>query len=187
MIITLEYLHNACYFPDKIDDMKINPTNLKTGDILHCSGKRLVPTLIKKFTKSQFSHSALFIEIWGQPYVIDAQKDGVNVRPWNEWVDKYGYDIVVHRSVQEIDTKALAQRALTKVGHTAYDFEGLIIKQPIELLTNTWHKKADETERMYCSEYVAWVYAISRSYRMSPKDLYEWCNMNNFEEVGRNF
>lgn len=161
----------------------INPNNLRTGDILHCSAERIIPKLIKKFTKSKFNHSALFIEIWGQPYVIDAQKDGVNLRPWHDWMIKYGYDIVAHRSSEEIDTKELAKRALTKVGHTAYDFEGLIIKQPIELITNTWHVKKDETQRMYCSEFVAWVYAISRSYRMSPKDLYDWCNINGFKQV----
>lgn len=165
--------------------MEINPSNLKTGDILHCSADRLIPKLIKKFTKSKFNHSALFIEIWGQPYVIDAQADGVNVRPWNDWVDKYGYKVLVHRSPNDIDHKELAMRALTKVGHTGYDFEGLILKQPIELLTNTWRQKTDETQRMYCSEYVAWVYAISRSYRMSPQDLLEWCTMNNFIEVAK--
>jgi len=159
------------------------PNFLKTGDILHCSSDRIIPTLIKKFTKSKYNHSALFIEIWGQPYVIDAQADGVNLRPWDEWEFKYGYDVEVHRSPIEIDGKELAKRALTKVGHTGYDFEGLIIKQPIELITNKWRKKNDETQRMYCSEFVAWVYAISRSYRMSPQDLYEWCQSNNFEVV----
>lgn len=64
----------------------MNPTFLKTGDILHCSGKKLLSRLIKKATKSKFSHSAVFIEIWGQPYILDAQIDGVNVRPLNDWL-----------------------------------------------------------------------------------------------------
>ena len=129
----------------------------------------------------------MFIEIWGQPYVIDAQADGVNVRPWNEWMKKYGYDIVAHRSSSEFDSKELAKRALTKVGHTGYDFEGLIVKQPIELLTGGWKKKSDEEQRMYCSEFVAWVYAVNKSYRMSPQDVFEWCNMNGFYEVAKSF
>lgn len=158
----------------------MNPTNLKTGDILHCSGKRLLSRLIKKFTKSKFSHSALFIEIWGQPYIIDAQKDGVNVRPWNDWCDTYNYNIEAQRSPNVIDYVEFSKRAMTKVGHTAYDIEGLVLKQPIELLTGQWNRKKNEDDKMYCSEYVAWVYAVEKSYRMSPEDLYQWCLSNSF-------
>jgi len=38
---------------------------LKTGDILNCTGKKLLSKIIKMFTKSRFSHTAIFIEIWG--------------------------------------------------------------------------------------------------------------------------
>lgn len=161
----------------------MNPTILKTGDILHCSGKRLLSRLIKKFTRSKFSHSALFIEIWGQPYIIDAQADGVNVRPFKEWNDKYDYDIVAHRSSGELDREAISKRAMTKVGHTGYDIEGLLVRQPHKIITGKWKEKGDTTERMYCSEYVAWVYGVEKSYRMSPEDLYLWCKLNNFHEI----
>ena len=130
----------------------MNPTALKTGDILHCSSKRLISKLIKKATKSNFSHTALFIEIWGQPYVIDAQKDGINVRPWDAWMEKYNYDLVIHRSTDLVNEKTFAQRALTKVGHTGYDFEGLLLRQPIELITGKWLEKGDKNVKMYCSE-----------------------------------
>jgi hypothetical protein len=160
----------------------MNPTNLKTGDILHCTGKKLLSKIIRKVTKSKFSHTALFIEIWGQPYIIDAQKDGVNVRPFDAWKDMYGYDFEVSRP-ESIDEKELSMRALTRVGHTGYDIEGLIFKQPIELLTGKWKIKKNEQERMYCSEFVAWVYGVEKSYRMSPQDVYEWCKMNHFNEV----
>jgi uncharacterized protein YycO len=161
----------------------MNATALKTGDILHCSGKKLLSRLIKRATKSKFSHSAVFIEIWGQPYVIDAQKDGVNVRPWNEWLEKYNYNIVVNRSSDIVNEKTFAQRALTKVGHTAYDFEGLLLRQPVELVTGEWVEKGDTTRAMYCSEYVAWVYGVEKAYRFSPQDLYDWCKANFFYEI----
>jgi hypothetical protein len=165
----------------------MNPTNLKTGDILHCSGKRLLSKLIKWFTRSEFSHSALFIEIWGQPYIIDAQKDGVNVRPFSDWKVKYAYTFIVHRAPEgDIDEQALAKRALTKVGSTAYDIESLIARQPFELVTGKWKEKGDTTERMYCSEFVAWVYGVEKAYRMSPEDLYHWCRLNNFKEINYN-
>lgn len=156
---------------------------LQTGDILHCSGKRLLAKLIKKFTDSRFSHTALFIEIWNQPYVIDAQVDGVNVRPFHEWKSKYGYDIVAHRSNSEFDRVALSKKAMSKVGHTAYDIQSLIFRQPHKILTGAWREKGNTEEKMYCSEFVAWVYGIERAYRMSPEDLYLWCKLNNFKEV----
>jgi uncharacterized protein YycO len=161
----------------------MNPTSLKTGDILHCSGKKLLSRLIKKATKSKFSHSAVFIEIWGQPYILDAQKDGVNVRPLNDWLEKYNYNITVHRSSNLVNEKTFAQRALTKVGHTAYDFESLLIRQPIELLTGKWVEKGDTTKAMYCSEYIAWIYGVEKAYKFSPQDLYEWCKANFFYEI----
>lgn len=161
----------------------MNPTLLKTGDVLHCSGKKLISRLIKKATKSNYSHSAIFIEIWGQPYVIDAQKDGVNVRPWNDWLEMYDYNITVHRLTKLLNPTRFAQRAMTRVGHTAYDFEGLLIRQPIELLTNRWIEKGDTEKKMYCSEYVAWVYGVEKAYKFSPQDLYEWCINNFFKEV----
>lgn len=162
----------------------MNPTKLKTGDILHCTGTRLVSKLIMKFTRSKFSHTAMFIEIWGQAYVIDAQKDGVNVRPFDVWKNKYGYVFEVHRLENEPDYKALAIRSLTKVGNTSYDFESLILKHPFRLITNSfWKVDKNEYNRMTCSEYVAWVYGAERAYRLSPEDLYNWCLINNFTKV----
>lgn len=161
----------------------MNLTNLKTGDVLNCTGKRFLSKAIMAATKSEFSHTALFIEIWGQPYIIDAQKDGVNLRPWNAWMDEYNYEIKVLRAPFTIQEKTLAERALTKVGHTGYDFEGLFLRQPTKLLTGKWKEQGDTSERMYCSEYVAWVYCVEKAYRMSPQDFYEWCILNNFKEV----
>jgi len=156
--------------------------NLKSGDVLHCYSNRLISKLIRKFTKSKFSHTALFLEVWGQPYVIDAQKDGVNLRPFEEWVKKYDYSFEATRNTKlsKKDIEALSKKALSKSGHTAYDFEGLLIKQPIELLTGKWRKKKTEDTKMYCSEFVAWVYGVEEFYKMSPEDFYEWCKNNNF-------
>lgn len=155
----------------------------KTGDIFHCTGRGIIAKGIMKATKSKVSHSALFIEIWGKPYIIDAQKDGVNLRPFDEWVKMYNYKYIVHRYPNEFDRKEFALKAMTKIGNTAYDFEGLLIKQPIELLTGKYRRKGNEENKMYCSEYVAWCYGINESYRMSPEDLLQWCNKNKFIEI----
>lgn len=158
-------------------------TKLKTGDILHCSSNRMISKLIRKFTKSKFSHSALFIDIEGTSYIIDAQKDGVNLRLFSKWKDIYKYDFVVHRSQTLFNEDIIKNRALSKSGTTAYDFEGLLIKQPVELATGKWRKEKCEECQMYCSEFVAWVWKADLSYRMSPQDLFEWCVKHNFTEV----
>lgn len=149
---------------------------LQTGDILHCTGKRLLARLICKFTKSKFSHTALFIKVYGQPYIIDAQKNGVNLKPFYEWLEEYDYTFTATRFDEPYNEKEIAIRALSKTGLTGYDFEGLLIKQPIELITGKWKYKGDyeEQEKMYCSEYVSWVWQVPQSYRISPGDLYEF-------------
>lgn len=161
----------------------------QTGDILHCRSYGLLGTLIRKFTKSEFNHSAIFIEVWGQPYIMDAQKDGTNLRPFEEWKRVYDYDYIVHRKeLSELRKRDLAKRALSKSGHTGYDFISLIIKHPIQLITGKWKYKGDrETEKMFCSEFVSWCHEIGSSYRMSPGDLYKYCIENKYNEITRNF
>lgn len=158
---------------------------MQTGDILHCTGHSWLSGSIRWATKSQFSHSALFVMVWGMPYIIDSQNEGTNLRPFDEWVSKYKYTYIVHRAPWEITERDLAIRALSKVGHTGYDFEGLILKQPWSLITGNYKKKRNEEERMYCSEYVSWVYGISESYRMTPQDLYDWTTEKKFIDVHR--
>lgn len=163
----------------------INIEKLNTGDILHCSGKRLISKIIKKATNSEFSHTALFIRIWDRPYIIDAQKDGVNLRPFNEWIDKYNYDFRVYRSPNLVQETSFAVRAMAKCGNTAYDLEGLLLKQPFELITGKWNNRGEKKEgdKMYCSEYVAWCYGWKESYKMSPKDLFNKCIAEGFTEI----
>ncbi len=165
--------------------MSLNVDDLKTGDVLHCRGKSLLSKIIRWATNSEINHTALFIWVWGEPYIIDAQDNGVNLKPFNEWIEKYNYNFIIQRRPKAIAEKKIAVKALSKVGLTAYDFEGLVIKQPIELLTGSWNKKngTHEQDRMYCSEYVAWVYGLEYSYRTSPKDFLDYCNENNWETI----
>lgn len=162
----------------------VDYSRLKTGDILHCSGTRVISKLIKAATRSEYSHTALFIWIWDSPYVIDAQKDGVNLRPFDEWMKEFNYTIKVHRSSDVVNEKSLATKALSKSGNTGYDFEGLLIRQPLKLVTGKWKADPNKEERMFCSEYVAWVYGIKDSYKMTPQELYEWCTKNGFYTIG---
>jgi hypothetical protein len=156
----------------------------KTGDIFHCRSYGLIGRGIRWATKSQFNHSAIFIEIWGQGYIIDSQRKGTNLIPFEEWEKKWGYEYVVHRNPYLTDYKKLAIRALSKSGNTAYDFGSLLFRQPLKILTGKWRERPDKTEkRMYCSEFVAWCFKIHSYYRTTPQDLYDFCIKNNFIEI----
>lgn len=156
------------------------PLKLKTGDVLHCAGHGLLSTLIMRFTKSSWSHTAIFIEIWGQPYIIEAQNNGVNVKPFEEWVKKYGYYYEVSRSPFEFDAKKFSIYAMSKVGTTGYDFLSLIVRQPWRIVSGSYKVRKDEYEKMYCSEYAMWSHGIEKAYRMSPQDVWDYCEANNW-------
>jgi hypothetical protein len=156
----------------------------KTGDIFHCRSYGVIGRLIRKATKSEYNHSAVFIEIWGQGYIMDSQAKGTNLIPFEEWEKKWGYEYIVHRDPFLEDRKSFALRAMSKSGNTGYDFGSLILRQPIKLITGKWHQKPEKKEeRMYCSEFVAWCHHIESFYRMSPQDLYEHCIKYKFFEV----
>jgi hypothetical protein len=149
--------------------------DLRTGDILHCKSKGLISFLISFFTKSDITHTALFISVWGEPFIIDAQKDGVNLRPFDEWLKKYNYTYIVSRPIG-IEEKSLAFKAMKKLGITGYDYVSLLLKYPIHFIFKKWLKNSEQ--KMYCSEYVAWVLDIENYERLSPVDLYDYCKNN---------
>lgn len=154
--------------------------NLQTGDILHCSSGRLAPRIIRFLTKSKYNHTAMAIEVWGEMCIIDSQKNGVNIKTFEQWEKKYKYTYIVHRNtlLNDLDKRALSKRAMTKSGVTPYDWTGLILKQPWKLLTGKWKRRPKEDKTMYCSEFVAWVYKMKRNYQMNPSDVFNYCESN---------
>lgn len=125
----------------------------------------------------------MFISCWGQPFIIEAQAKGVYIIPFDEWKTNWKYKYFVLRSPEEINEHEMATKAMSKLGHTAYDFKSLLIRMPIKLITGSWREKKDEQEKMFCSEFVAWCHGIEHSDRMSPRDLYTWCAMNSFIKI----
>jgi len=147
---------------------------LKNGDILLCTSDRFIPNLIKKVTKSQFNHAAIYFEVWGKPGVIEAQADGINWKPLKDWRNKYNYTFLNYRDVtlDKEGIKEVAKRAFSRCGVTAYDFESFIIRQPLKIITGKWRNRGEkESDKMICSEFVAWVYNIKHWENMTPKDV----------------
>jgi hypothetical protein len=151
-------------------------TQIKAGDVLHCSSSGWLGRKIQKFTKSEINHTAFAIDIWGELFIIDSQKDGTNPRKFDDWQKKYNYSYIIHRNINpEFDVKYYSKRAMSKSGKTPYDFFALFIHQPVFIWTGIWlgrnRKKAEK--RMYCSEFVAWVLKIRKWWTYNPKDVYE--------------
>jgi hypothetical protein len=156
--------------------MNHSKIELKAGDILICRGHRLISKLIRWATKSKYNHAAIFLEIWGQKYVMDSSAKGTNLVPFEEWEKIWNFEYIVYRNPNLKAWKKFSIRALSKSGSTAYDFASLLIRQPLMLLGRKWKYKGDkENEKMYCSEYTAWCHKIEHSYKMSPQDLLEYC------------
>lgn len=64
--------------------------NIKTGDILFCSGRYLVSEMIKKLSNSLFSHVALLIN-WNEHVLVveSVEDDGIRVVPLSHYLYNY--------------------------------------------------------------------------------------------------
>jgi hypothetical protein len=146
---------------------------LKSGDVLHCTSNGVLGKLIQKFTKSKINHTALVIEVWGELFICDSQIDGTNLRPFEEWVKKYNYTYSISRPLAFPDY--YRERAMSKIGHTPYDLKSLFITQPIYQLTGKWVGRPEERAdtKMYCSEYVSWVFNLPEWWKNSPQKVFE--------------
>lgn len=154
--------------------MDLNKHELQNGDVLHCTSQGFIAKAIRLFTRSRVNHTALVIEIWNELFIIDSQANGTNLRPIKEWNKKYNYSYVIDRP----NRFAVAQRekAVSVIGTTPYDFKSLLWYQPVYILTGRWRgKRHDEAiERLYCSEYIAWVFDMPQWWKASPQAVKEW-------------
>ncbi|KAF5066668.1 Permuted papain-like amidase enzyme, YaeF/YiiX, C92 family [anaerobic digester metagenome] len=150
----------------------LDKNTLQSGDVLHCTSERLLSRIIRKLTKGRVNHSALAIEVWGELFIIDAQKDGTNLRPISEWNKKYKYSYKIFRPT-DFSTE-IRSKAISKIGSTPYDFLSLIVWQPIYILTGKWHGRGKKNagKRMYCSEYIAWLFDFDYWWQLSPQAVY---------------
>ena len=144
-------------------------------DVIFCQGQSWISKAIQWFTKSDFSHTAFVVELEGLFFIADAQKDGVNLRPLEEWRKKYKYKetVLFDPTLNQKTAMMKKYRALKKVGVTPYDFVSLIFKQPLKIIFGKWKKgKKDENERMYCSEYNSYIEGVQNFNELSPAELF---------------
>jgi len=159
-----------------IKDLK--QIELKDGDILHCMSNGWLARLIQFFTKSKFNHSALVISIYGNIFIADSQIKGTYPKTLKEWQDKYNYKYIISRPNKF--TKKEKERAIEVFGKTSYDFASLLYQAWFQI-TGRWKGKTQEKaeDRMYCSEYVSYVFDKPNWWKASPVDLFEYTVEND--------
>ena len=150
---------------------------IKTGDVLLVSSNRWISKAIKWFTKSEWSHAGVFIQIWGEWYIIEAEKRGIQL---TKWEDPSKYDggrttkkklaLLKPKRQYLVEEKKLANFVLPYAGTEPYDYIGLLVQAWFQL-TGKWVGKTKEKaeKRMYCSEFVAFVY-----HHFNQKTFFDW-------------
>lgn len=163
---------------------KIKQHQLQHGDILHCRGSRIISKLIKFFTGSEYSHTALFVKVNGRGYVVDAQSNGLNLKSFETWQGYYDYSFDIHRrrnisdKINDHMNKAIEEN----MGVNSYDFASLLWFQPRYIFGGKWNGKkgAEAKEKFYCSEFVAYSHLFPEWWLYSPKKLFQECSKRNF-------
>lgn len=162
---------------------------IKTGDVFHCTGKGFFSKSIRIMTASSVSHTAIAIWVGDNLCIADAQKDGFQIRKFENWQIDFGYTFKVTRTRES--KLEIRDRILSLVGTSPYDFESLILRQPKKIATTLlnkvrindkepWKYRGEkENKRLYCSEAVALCLGLPESYQMSPGELYDYCKTNH--------
>jgi len=151
----------------------MNPQN---GDILLLKGKSLFSKIVKWWTKSEYSHSAMF----ATPHlVIESDFGGVQFN-LTEKYKNMDYDVYRHKDITRNQQEKVFYWSFSKTDK-GYDHMGLL---GIVLGTTS----LDNKSRYWCSEFNmdAYIHAGVKidcdkdTHRVTPQDI---ANDSNFEKV----
>ncbi len=129
--------------------------------------------MIRRATKSEWSHTSLVVHIWGQPYIVEMQSKGVELISYPEWINKWGYEYIEYLMPETTDGRVLAVRALAIVGkRTKYDYFTFLFRIPWKLATKDYKFKGEkkETKRMICSQLTGYLHSLPEWWKMTPDD-----------------
>ena len=147
----------------------------KTGDIVLFKTKfkwynpiTYVSVAIRAITGYDYNHVGVVVSNWDKLFLNEAIEKGVISIPLEKRLK--GQEILVLRDSSPIDEKKFAVEANSFLGNTGYDFSSLLVFQLIYQITNKWigRKEENATKRMYCSEYVAYLYKMKDWWAVAP-------------------
>ena len=141
---------------------------IETGDNLLVSSKSFVAKTIQKFEGIEYNHSAFFIWLNNILYVIEAEKHGISLTKFDDYVNSDRVLLVLKpRDEISNDMKSdIIDFVLEYAGHTPYDYANLLFFQPIRFITkylfgkDIWigRSKKKSTRKFICSEWTAFIY-----------------------------
>jgi hypothetical protein len=159
--------------------------NLQTADILHCTGHRITSKLIKLFTRSSITHTAIVVIINGKICVLEMQRNGCELKTFENWQKEFNYKFIATRNP---NNKITDSDILAMSGIKGYDFKSFIIKQPIKIIKSiitgkniTLKRDKNEDERFICSELIAYLNKWENPQNYTPIDIYNRCIVNKHE------
>jgi glycosyltransferase involved in cell wall biosynthesis len=160
---------------------------LKTGDILICRGNGKLSSIIKKVTKSEWSHTAQILVINDKVYVIDAQKEGILLRNLEFWKREYEYEFMIYRDKYPISDKAFISNALQYCG-LKYDFVGLATGLFRTIFNfSSMPDKYRKNGKLWCSEYTMRLLFVHEPEEYTPQRVLDFLVQNNYDLVYKNY
>jgi hypothetical protein len=173
--------------------------NHKSWDVLHCRRDSALGEIIDSVTDSdnnitgkRITHTALFINIFNVPFIIDSQADGTRLRSYKKWRERYGYDYLITRKIS-CDTKSeyLMSQVETYINakYGVWDLFRHLIRRWTKKITKSgngiWLGAKRSDKNLTCSEFVMRVFGNLDAYKASPRDAFEWCMSNEFELISK--
>lgn len=157
--------------------------NIKTGDVFLSATDSWIGKVIRKVTKEKWSHAGIFVWLWGELFVIEAEKHGIQLMKWSD--EKYNNGNPKNRKLLylkpkiNINEKDIAMLMLPYVGTRDYDYIALL-EQVVYQYTGKWiGKKEKGNNKFYCSEFVAYIYNqmdntyYSKWWKINPGQIYD--------------
>ncbi len=185
-------------------------SNYKAGDIILYRGDRFLSKAIRFFMeryrrklklpkRKLFNHAAMIIEVWDKLYVAEANKDGIEVNPFEKAYGRKLKKIKVispKKAYTKFEKKQISKIASTYAFNpTRYDFFNFLFQIKMvmstsvkdDTVTKKWSgpkgKKAEN--RLYCTEAVAtWANKVrpntfSEPWTVNPLDV----DLNKYYKV----
>jgi hypothetical protein len=168
-----------------------NIQDIKTGDNLLVSGKKWLARTIQAFEGCKYNHSGMFMWIYDILYVIEAERKGIKITPFDEYV-KGKADLMILKPEFLVDGSEYGKFMLHYCGDTRYGYSNLLAWQAIRMLSHNriWFgpNEPDEMpERFICGQWTAFVYYHMTNKevfwdwpRIAPSDIYNRPEFNHY-------
>lgn len=147
--------------PDALSYFDIRKT-IASGDVLLYEGKAFFSWLIRKVTRSRFSHAGIAVWWNERLMVMEAVNRGVMVSPFSSSVGHYRGQVRLYTSRRQLSEEERKRMIIFAQGELGKEYAlGKAIWLGIRLLFNWKPEKRDKIKRekkLFCSTYVAQIY-----------------------------